>query len=181
MPKVTAEHVEARKSQILDAALACFGRKGFHQTTMQDICHQCGLSPGAIYRYFRSKEDIVESASERDRVKEIVLIRQLRRRLSTPEVLDALVQHFFGMLASLGDGSPGHLEHWSESQRNSRLHENLWRNYQEYVNAIASIVRQGITEGKFNANLDPKTMITDGLSAPLHQGAVRYYREKGWL
>ena len=31
------------------------------------------------------------------------------------------------------------------------------------------------------ANLDPKTMVQDGLSAPLHEGAARYYREKGWI
>jgi TRAP transporter TAXI family solute receptor len=31
------------------------------------------------------------------------------------------------------------------------------------------------------ANLDPKNMIQDGLSAPLHEGAARYYREKGWI
>ena len=31
------------------------------------------------------------------------------------------------------------------------------------------------------ANLDPKTMVSDGLSAPLHDGAARYYREKGWI
>ena len=31
------------------------------------------------------------------------------------------------------------------------------------------------------ANLDPKTMISSGVSAPLHEGAARYYREKGWI
>jgi TRAP-type uncharacterized transport system substrate-binding protein len=31
------------------------------------------------------------------------------------------------------------------------------------------------------ANLDPKNMIKDGLSAPLHEGAARYYKEKGWI
>jgi TRAP transporter TAXI family solute receptor len=31
------------------------------------------------------------------------------------------------------------------------------------------------------ANLDPKHMVTDGLTAPLHEGAARYYREKGWI
>lgn len=156
MPKVTAEHLEARKNQILEAASACFGRKGFHQTTMQDICRQCSLSPGAIYRYFRSKEDIVEAASEQSRVQAMALIRQVRERLRAPEVLDALAQHFFGMLASVGDGSPGDLEVWTESYRNARLLEILRRDYHEYLSAIASIVRQGITEGKFSANLDPK-------------------------
>ncbi|MGH8669820.1 MAG: TAXI family TRAP transporter solute-binding subunit, partial [Burkholderiales bacterium] len=31
------------------------------------------------------------------------------------------------------------------------------------------------------ANLDPKSMIKDGLSAPLHDGAAKYYKEKGWV
>src|SRR3989304_6177982 len=56
MPKVTEAHLEARRSQILDAAWTCFARKGYHQATMQDICQESGLSPGAIYRYFESKE-----------------------------------------------------------------------------------------------------------------------------
>jgi AcrR family transcriptional regulator len=55
MPKVTEAHLEARRQQILDAALACFSRRGFHQSTMQDICQEAELSPGAVYRYFRSK------------------------------------------------------------------------------------------------------------------------------
>ena len=52
MPKVTEAHLEARRQQILDAASACFSRQGFHQTTMQGICREVDLSPGAVYRYF---------------------------------------------------------------------------------------------------------------------------------
>jgi AcrR family transcriptional regulator len=156
MPKVTPEHLEARKNQILEAAQACFGRKGFHQTTMQDICCECGLSPGAIYRYFRSKEDIVEAASEQFREQGMTVIRQVRERLRTPEALDALTQHFFGMLASVGDGAPVELEVWTESLRNARLREIIRRGYQAYLDALTGIVRQGIAEGKFNPNLDPK-------------------------
>ena len=47
MPKVLPEYLELRRQQILDAAAACFSRRGFHQTTMQDICTEAGLSPGA--------------------------------------------------------------------------------------------------------------------------------------
>jgi hypothetical protein len=48
MPKVTEAHLEARRRQIVDAAAACFSQRGFHQTTMQDICKQAALSPGRL-------------------------------------------------------------------------------------------------------------------------------------
>jgi AcrR family transcriptional regulator len=65
MPKVSDEHLAARRRQILDAALVCFSRRGFHQTPMQAIFEEAGLSPGAVYRYFKSKEEIVRAiASE---------------------------------------------------------------------------------------------------------------------
>jgi AcrR family transcriptional regulator len=59
MPKVTEEHVDARRRQILSAALRCFAREGFHRTTMQDIFREADLSPGAVYSYFTGKDDLI--------------------------------------------------------------------------------------------------------------------------
>ncbi len=59
MPKVTEEHVEARRRQILSAALRCFAREGFHRTTMQDIFGESDLSPGAVYSYFKGKDELI--------------------------------------------------------------------------------------------------------------------------
>jgi AcrR family transcriptional regulator len=64
MPKVSEEHLAARRRQILDAALACFARQGFHATPMQAIFEESGLSPGAVYRYFEGKEEIVQAIAE---------------------------------------------------------------------------------------------------------------------
>jgi TetR/AcrR family transcriptional regulator, transcriptional repressor of aconitase len=64
MPKVSQEHLAARRRQILDAALICFSRQGFHGTPMQAIFEEAGLSPGAVYRYFKSKEEIVQAIAE---------------------------------------------------------------------------------------------------------------------
>lgn len=61
MPKVSAEHRAARREQILDAARSCFLRNGFHATTMQDVFAESGLSAGAVYLYFRGKEEIVRA------------------------------------------------------------------------------------------------------------------------
>jgi AcrR family transcriptional regulator len=60
MPKVTKEHRQARRDQILKAALECFAQKGFHRTSMNDIFEKAGLSAGAVYLQFSCKEDIVE-------------------------------------------------------------------------------------------------------------------------
>jgi TetR/AcrR family transcriptional regulator, repressor for uid operon len=56
-----------RRGEILAAAQTCFARAGFHQTSMQEICTEAGMSPGNLYRYFRSKEDIIAGIAERDR------------------------------------------------------------------------------------------------------------------
>ena len=65
MPKVSDAYLEARRAEILDAAWRCLADKGYHQTTMQDVCEESGLSYGAIYRYFASKEDILIAIFER--------------------------------------------------------------------------------------------------------------------
>jgi TetR/AcrR family transcriptional repressor of uid operon len=56
-----------RRGEILAAAQTCFARAGFHQTSMQEICAEARMSPGNLYRYFRSKEDIIAGIAERDR------------------------------------------------------------------------------------------------------------------
>jgi AcrR family transcriptional regulator len=58
MPRVSQEHLEARRQQIVDAARRCFLRNGFHATSMQDILREAGLSAGAVYRYFPSKDEL---------------------------------------------------------------------------------------------------------------------------
>ena len=64
MPKLSEQAQESRRAHILSAAEACFARAGFHRTTMQDICREAGVSPGALYLYFASKEALIEGIAE---------------------------------------------------------------------------------------------------------------------
>ena len=57
MRRANAQLQSDRRDEILDAAERCFARSGFHQASMQEICTEAGMSPGNLYRYFRSKED----------------------------------------------------------------------------------------------------------------------------
>jgi len=56
-----------RHIRILDAAERVFARAGFHAATMQDVAAEAGMSPGNLYRYFSSKDAIIEGMTERDR------------------------------------------------------------------------------------------------------------------
>jgi len=67
MRRANVQLAADRRSEILAAAQTCFARAGFHQTSMQEICAEAGMSPGNLYRYFRSKEDIIAGIAERDR------------------------------------------------------------------------------------------------------------------
>ncbi|WP_250027820.1 TetR/AcrR family transcriptional regulator [Paractinoplanes maris] len=64
MPRVSEDHLTARREQILAAARACFLRKGLHTTSMQDLIKEAGLSVGAVYRYFKSKDEIIAAIAE---------------------------------------------------------------------------------------------------------------------
>lgn len=59
MPKISPEQIDARRAQILRAAMACFARKGPADTTMSDIFAAAGLSAGAVYTYFEGKHDLL--------------------------------------------------------------------------------------------------------------------------
>lgn len=63
-PKVSEEHLQARKQQILTAAIACFAEKGFHKTSMKDIFTRADLSAGAVYSYFESKDEIIAAVCQ---------------------------------------------------------------------------------------------------------------------
>lgn len=76
-----------RREQILQAAMICFAKRGFHQTTMQDISEEAGISVGLIYRYFPSKEAVISEMAEEHKKD---LQELLERARSAPTLLDSL-------------------------------------------------------------------------------------------
>ena len=89
MPKLNPATQAARRAHILDAAELCFARSGFHRTSMQDICKEAGVSAGALYVYFASKEDLIAGIAERDRNK---LAGELAALAEAPDLAAALAK-----------------------------------------------------------------------------------------
>jgi len=76
-----------RREQILGAALVCFAKRGFHQTSMHDISAEAGISVGLIYRYFENKEAVIAAMADRHK-KEIQAV--LERARQAPTLLESL-------------------------------------------------------------------------------------------
>jgi AcrR family transcriptional regulator len=60
----TPKVVEDRRDQIIDAAMQVFAQKGFIRATNKDIAREAGITPGLIYYYFDSKEDLLKTIVE---------------------------------------------------------------------------------------------------------------------
>jgi len=167
MPKLKPATQRARREHILDAAEMCFARTGFHRTTMQDICKEAGISPGALYVYFSSKEDLIAGLAERDRSD---FAERFAEVSSAPDFMHALSElgtHYF-------DEEPAHkrtmcIEIGLESIRNPRVGE-IYRAVDRYVeDSFEKLFAKLAAEGRIAPDLDIPTvtklfsMIGDGL------------------
>jgi AcrR family transcriptional regulator len=99
-----AQATALRRSQILDAALACFTAKGYAATTMADVRRASGASIGSIYHHFASKEELaaalyVEGLRDYQRGAAAVL----REHPGAEEGTRALVQHHLGWVTANPD------------------------------------------------------------------------------
>ncbi|WP_348788377.1 TetR/AcrR family transcriptional regulator [Leifsonia sp. NPDC080035] len=103
MPKVTEEHRVARKHQIARAALRCFARNGFAATSMADIIAESGLSAGAIYGHYKSKDELIALAVSEILDARFLEVAEIRAQDPLPapgEVVRTLVT---GILTQIGE------------------------------------------------------------------------------
>lgn len=145
------ELAERRRRQILDAAMGCFRRRGFHQTTMQEICFAAEISAGALYRYFGSKSEIIAAIAEDERSDGGVQFE------SHESVLDSLCEVAKGFFRKIADGDGALVaEVLAEAWRDPTLAKNLAAIDSHYVNACAAMIGEGQKRGEVDATLDPQ-------------------------
>lgn len=156
MPKVSAEHLAARRRQILDAALERFSEQGFHGTPMQAICDASGLSPGAVYLYFESKEEIVKAiaAEALGAVGEAIEPPPGEELWGVESVLDRLLDAVDNQ-EHARERRRLAVQVWGEGLHNPEIGEFLRGVIGELRTRIHARVRRAQEEGSLDASLDP--------------------------
>lgn len=174
MPQVREAYRVARRQQIIDAAYRCFAEKGFQKTTVRDICGAANLSVGAVYNYFRSKDDIIAASGEEDqrRIAEMIssaaaadpedplgnLVRVFLPLANEPEaVRDAVVT----------------FDLCSQSGRDPQIAESFRKTLDAALDHLVEPVKRQQKRGVLNAKLDPYSVAA--VLVAVYQG-FRYLR-----
>jgi AcrR family transcriptional regulator len=159
MPKISDEKRAARREQILNAAWVSFQRNGLHATTMDDIIREAGLSAGAVYSYFKNKEELILAAVTTSLSGLSGMIAPILGRDPTPPpavlvrdmaqaIEDFTTRDGFDLkrIALLG---------WSEAQRNAKLRALMQTSYALFRGQLAAAVTSWQRSGTVAATASP--------------------------
>src|SRR5512133_1186992 len=158
MPKVTEAYTETRRQQIIEAAYRCFARKGFHQTSMRDIYAEAGLSPGAIYHYFESKDDIIEASFSFDHQRSLPVLQEAMDDPDPLVAIDRLIRFFYAGLESAAvlGANRVNIQGWAEALVNPRLLDPLQKTFYDFRERLAQVIRRGQAAGAIDPSIDPE-------------------------
>ncbi|MFI2286874.1 TetR/AcrR family transcriptional regulator [Streptomyces niveus] len=160
MARVSQEHLDARRRQILEGATRVFVRNGFHATSMQDVLREVDLSAGAVYRYFSGKEELIAAI-----VTEVLgALREAFAdavRQSPPEPPDVLVGRVMGRVlgGEIVQGIGGELiprlivQVWAETLRNESLAEVMRSGYAKVYDSWVEVVEAYQAAGLMRADI----------------------------
>lgn len=125
MPKVTQQYRAERRAQVMAAARRCFVRDGFHAASIQDLVEEAGMSSGAVYRYFPSKDAVIEAIAAENLAQVVTALEQAIEGGASPPAAIATVLEFVTRRHAEDGFAAIALLVWSEALRNPRLAAHL--------------------------------------------------------
>lgn len=160
MPKVSAEYRDARREQIMAAARRCFLRNGFHATSMHDLFAEAGLSAGAVYRYFASKDELIIAIAEdnmRDVVAALHAIATESGETSVGDALAGVIEVINKKNKENGLGGIA-VQVWAEALRNPAVAERFSKLLDQLRTDLAWTVRVHQASGTLPAGAAPQSI-----------------------
>lgn len=171
---------EERKNQILEAAVTVFARLGFHQSRMDDIAEQAGLSKGALYLYYKSKDAIVAALLKyffTQEFKQLQALVEANQEGSIAEQVMALSRQLAQAMQWMSKVMPIAFEFYAIAGRNKEVQQFLREYFQDYCEVLARLISRGIEQGEFRA-IDARAAATTLVA--LYEGqALLFFVDQG--
>ncbi|MFV0253243.1 MAG: TetR/AcrR family transcriptional regulator [Beutenbergiaceae bacterium] len=158
MPKISDRRRLQRREQILNAAMACAAREGFHRTTMADVIAASGLSAGAVYGYFASKEDLILALADRAIGSIEPVLDELLAQdpcPSIPQAVRRLTQQIEAISQQGPDLVPVAIAAWAEAARNAQVAERVSRRLERLRGSFTALARTLQQQGRIAGSADP--------------------------
>lgn len=143
---------EERRNQILEAALAVFARLGFHESRMDDIAGQAGLSKAALYLYYKSKDAIIAALLQHfftRELKHMESLAEINREKTVAEQLLLLTRQLTDAFQWMKQMMPIAFEFYAIAGRNKDVRQFLKTYFQDYRTLLARLIQHGIEQGEF--------------------------------
>jgi len=156
VPKISPAQEQQRRAQILAAAMACFARQGYHATSMDDVVRESGLSVGAIYSYFPSKEDLFLTLSEDRAEQTLAYLNDLFARPgSIADKSREAVDYFFDRLSDeLVPLARVNVEFLSEALKSERIKERQDRRCESIRQFFCTLLGDAQRRGELRRDVD---------------------------
>ncbi|AKM05246.1 TetR/AcrR family transcriptional regulator [Burkholderia pyrrocinia] len=169
MRKIDPERVEAKRRQILDAAIDCFARDGFHATSTAAICKAAGMSPGNLFHYFPTKAAIIEAVAQEDQREMAELFAQ---HAQADDALVAIEEIALALMELSSDPVYARIsiETAAEATRNPEVAALFAANEAQVKGRMVALIKRGIAQGRIDGSLKPDLVATWLLA--LAEGAV---------
>ena len=147
-----------RRTQILEAAVVCFAKHGFHQASMHDISAEAGISVGLIYRYFQNKEAVIAAMADRHKQEIAELIERARQAPSLLEALEIL------FTAHCCEDSPRVIsafvvDLYAEASRNPQMADLVRDVLQTAMSGVIDVIARSPEVKNVPHRLTPKQMV----------------------
>jgi TetR/AcrR family transcriptional regulator, repressor for uid operon len=143
-----------RHIHILRAAERAFVRFGFHATTMQNVAEEAGMSAGNLYRYFRSKEAIVEELCVVDQAQRAEFFATMSGRGDLLHAIGASLREH--VLSRPPEKARMIIEIWAEAARNPRIAAIMRTMDEDVLAGLEHVITTGKSSGAVAAALDSR-------------------------
>ena len=167
MPKVIPEYKEEAKSKIVEAARIVFAKKGYHDATMDDVAKEVGVSKGALYSYFKSKESILKEIylQSHQNLRAIIVSACEKHDLvlALEEVYAMITERFKGSLHT-------HFEEVALASHDNKIRRIIMTDYQRDVETVQAFVEEKMKQGLIRTDVDAQTLA--GLFTALFLGTM---------
>jgi AcrR family transcriptional regulator len=145
---------EETRARILEAAIKLFSNHGYNKSSVDDICSEAGISKGAFYHHFQSKQALFLALLD-SWLQTIDKAIEASKDKTAPETFMQMTEAFPYVFETAGEGLPMFFEFWLQASRDKKVWEASIAPYRRYHKYFTSLIKKGVEEGSF-VEVDPE-------------------------